>query len=103
MQQSNVASAHADHEKQRMQTRPSSSAAALAKALSDGRATKPLARTILCNVIGVKGMGAGFIPTKAEGITDHGILVERIQNAYNQDRSSSIQQELSELMSLHFS
>ena len=41
--------------------------------------------------------------TKAEGITDHGILVERIQNAYNQDRSSSIQQELSELMSLHFS
>ena len=43
------------------------------------------------------------IDTKAEGITDHGILMERIQNAYNQDRSSSIQQELSELMSLHFS
>ena len=41
--------------------------------------------------------------SKAEGITDHAILVERIQNAYNQDRSSSIQQELSELMSLHFS
>lgn len=41
--------------------------------------------------------------TKAEGITDHAILVERIQNAYNQDRSSSIQQELSELMSFHFS
>ena len=41
--------------------------------------------------------------TKAEGITDHAILVERIQNAYNQDRSSSIQQELSELMSIHFS
>jgi len=29
--------------------------------------------------------------------------VERIQNAYNQDRSTSIQQELSDLMSLHFS
>lgn len=43
------------------------------------------------------------IDTKSEGITDHGILVERIQNAYNQDRSTSIQQELSELMSLHFS
>ena len=41
--------------------------------------------------------------SKAEGITDHAILVERIQNAYNQDRSTSIQQELSELMSLHFS
>jgi hypothetical protein len=41
--------------------------------------------------------------TKAEGITDHAILVERIQNAYNQDRSTSIQQELSDLMSLHFS
>lgn len=41
--------------------------------------------------------------TKAEGITDHAILVERIQNAYNQDRSSSIQQELSELMSFHIS
>ena len=43
------------------------------------------------------------IDTKSEGITDHGILVERIQNAYNQDRSTSIQQELSELMSLYFS
>lgn len=41
--------------------------------------------------------------TKAEGITDHAILVERIQNAYNQDRSTSIQHELSDLMSLHFS
>ena len=43
------------------------------------------------------------IDTKSEGIADHGILVERIQNAYKQDRSTSIQQELSELMSLHFS
>lgn len=36
--------------------------------------------------------------TKAEGITDHGILVERIQNAYNLDHTRSIQQEIKELI-----
>lgn len=36
--------------------------------------------------------------TKAEGITDHGILLERIQNAYNQDHTVSTQQEIQELL-----
>jgi hypothetical protein len=35
---------------------------------------------------------------KAEGITDHAVLVERIQNAYNQDQTRSIQQEIQELL-----
>lgn len=35
--------------------------------------------------------------TKAEGITDHAIIVERIQYAYNEDHTLSIQQELSEI------
>lgn len=36
--------------------------------------------------------------TKAEGITDHAILVERLQNAYNLDHTTSIQQEIIELI-----
>jgi len=36
--------------------------------------------------------------TKAEGITDHAILVERIQHAYNQDHTQSIQEEIQELL-----
>ena len=36
--------------------------------------------------------------TKAEGITDHAVLVERIQYAYNEDHTLSIQQEISELL-----
>jgi hypothetical protein len=35
---------------------------------------------------------------KAEGITDHAVLVERIQHAYNQDRTQSIQQEIQEIL-----
>ena len=38
------------------------------------------------------------VETKAEGITDHAVLVERIQNAYNQDKTASIQFELNELL-----
>ena len=38
------------------------------------------------------------LETKAEGITDHAVLVERIQNAYNQDKTASIQFELNELL-----
>lgn len=38
------------------------------------------------------------LETKAEGITDHAVLVERIQNAYNQDKTASIQLELNELL-----
>jgi hypothetical protein len=38
--------------------------------------------------------------TKAEGISDHSILVERLQNAYNLDHTKSIQQEISELLEL---
>jgi hypothetical protein len=38
--------------------------------------------------------------TKAEGISDHSILVERLQNAYNLDHTKSIQQEISELIEL---
>ena len=36
--------------------------------------------------------------TKAEGITDHAILVERLQNAYNLDHTTSIQQEINALI-----
>lgn len=36
--------------------------------------------------------------TKAEGITDHAILVERLQQAYNQDRTQSIQLELQRIL-----
>ena len=36
--------------------------------------------------------------TKAEGITDHAILVERLQQAYNQDRTQSIQSELQRIL-----
>lgn len=36
--------------------------------------------------------------TRAEGITDHAILVERIQHAYNQDHTQSIQKEIQELL-----
>jgi hypothetical protein len=36
--------------------------------------------------------------TKAEGITDHAILVERIQYAYNQDQTRSIQLEIQDLL-----
>ncbi len=35
---------------------------------------------------------------KAEGITDHAVLVERLQYAYNQDRTQSIQQEMQEIL-----
>jgi hypothetical protein len=35
---------------------------------------------------------------KAEGITDHSILVERIQYAYNQDQTHSIQQEIHDIL-----
>lgn len=38
--------------------------------------------------------------TKAEGITDHAILVERLQNGYNLDHTTSIQQEINELIDL---
>jgi hypothetical protein len=38
--------------------------------------------------------------TKAEGITDHAILVERLQNAYNLDHSTSIQDEINERIDL---
>jgi hypothetical protein len=38
--------------------------------------------------------------TKAEGISDHSILVERLQNAYNLDHTKSIQQEISELIEI---
>ena len=38
--------------------------------------------------------------TKSEGITDHSILVERLQNAYNLDHTTSIQQEINELIDL---
>ena len=38
------------------------------------------------------------LETKAEGITDHAVLIERIQNAYNQDKTASIQFELNELL-----
>lgn len=36
--------------------------------------------------------------TKAEGITDHAIVVERIQQAYNHDRAQSIQLELQQIL-----
>jgi hypothetical protein len=36
--------------------------------------------------------------TKAEGITDHAILVERLQNAYNLDHTTSIQHEINALI-----
>lgn len=36
--------------------------------------------------------------TKAEGITDHAELVERIQYAYNEDHTHSIQQEISDIL-----
>lgn len=36
--------------------------------------------------------------TKAEGITDHGILVERLQQAYNHDHTQSIQLELQRIL-----
>ncbi len=36
--------------------------------------------------------------TKAEGITDHAVLVERIQYAYNEDQTHSIQQEISDIL-----
>lgn len=36
--------------------------------------------------------------TKAEGITDHAVLVERIQYAYNQDQTRSIQEEIQDLL-----
>ena len=36
--------------------------------------------------------------TKAEGITDHAILVERIQYAYNNDHTRSIQQEMCDIL-----
>jgi hypothetical protein len=35
---------------------------------------------------------------KAEGITDHAVLVERIQYAYNQDQTRSIQEEIQDLL-----
>jgi hypothetical protein len=35
---------------------------------------------------------------KAEGITNHAVLVERLQYAYNQDRTQSIQQEMQEIL-----
>ncbi|MEY4659894.1 MAG: hypothetical protein RJB36_1660 [Bacteroidota bacterium] len=35
---------------------------------------------------------------KSEGITDHSILVERIQYAYNQDQTRSIQQEIHDIL-----
>jgi hypothetical protein len=35
---------------------------------------------------------------KAEGITDHAVLVERIQYAYNEDQTRSIQQEISDIL-----
>jgi hypothetical protein len=35
---------------------------------------------------------------KAEGITNHAVLVERLQHAYNQDRTQSIQQEMQEIL-----
>jgi hypothetical protein len=38
--------------------------------------------------------------TKAEGITDHAILVERLQNAYNLDHTTSIQHEINALIDL---
>ncbi|MFM1946343.1 MAG: hypothetical protein RL207_626 [Bacteroidota bacterium] len=37
---------------------------------------------------------------KAEGISDHAILVERLQNAYNLDHTRSIQNEMNELIDL---
>ena len=36
--------------------------------------------------------------TKAEGITDHAVLVERIQYAYNNDHTRSIQQEMCDIL-----
>jgi hypothetical protein len=36
--------------------------------------------------------------TKAEGITDHTVLIERIQNAYNIDHTRSIQQEMCDVL-----
>ena len=36
--------------------------------------------------------------TKAEGITDHAVLVERIQYAYNENQTHSIQQEISDIL-----
>ncbi len=36
--------------------------------------------------------------TKAEGIMDHAILVERLQNAYNHDHTTSIQYEINALI-----
>jgi len=36
--------------------------------------------------------------TKAEGITDHAVLVERIQYAYNEDQTRSIQQEILDVL-----
>ena len=36
--------------------------------------------------------------TKAEGITDHAMLVERLQNAYNLDHTTSIQHEINALI-----
>ena len=36
--------------------------------------------------------------TKAEGITDHAVLVERIQYAYNQNQTRSIQEEIKDLL-----
>ncbi|MEI8116445.1 MAG: thioredoxin family protein [Flavobacteriia bacterium] len=35
---------------------------------------------------------------KAEGITDHAVLVKRIQYAYNEDQTHSIQQEISDIL-----
>ncbi|MFM6935979.1 MAG: thioredoxin family protein [Flavobacteriales bacterium] len=40
------------------------------------------------------------VETKAEGITDHAVLVERVQTAYNHDRTQSIQAEIKELIDL---
>ena len=36
--------------------------------------------------------------TKAQGITDHAVLVERIQYAYNQNQTRSIQEEIKDLL-----
>jgi hypothetical protein len=36
--------------------------------------------------------------SKAEGISDHAVLVERIQYAYNQDQTRSIQQEIHNIL-----
>jgi hypothetical protein len=38
------------------------------------------------------------LETKAEGITDHAVLVERLQNAYNHDHTTSIQHEINALI-----